>query len=151
MRSGHHTQINNKMRRTVTLDGAGGAPAVTPAEYEGSHNQWDESTSHDSAKDNQGDVTEGRDKSQGYDGAEDVDGVRRYPRQTAPYLRTQRMLKQYNQSCGYCSDSSTTEKEAQAQHTRKMPRPTPEPMISTKRPCRPWTLWQMNTRSSRRP
>ena len=29
---------------------------------------------HDSAKDNEGDATEGRDKSQGYGGTEDVDG-----------------------------------------------------------------------------
>ena len=35
----------------------------------------DEGKSHDSAKDSEGDATEGRDKSQGYDGTEDVGGV----------------------------------------------------------------------------
>ena len=46
-----------------------------PADYEGRYNQWDEGKSHDSAKDNKGEATERRDKSQGCDGTEDVEGV----------------------------------------------------------------------------
>ena len=70
-----------------------------------------------------GESGEGRDKSQGCDGMDEVE-LRRRPKRT--HLRT-RQMKQYDQSCGNCSDSSTTEREVKAQRARKMPRPTPEP------------------------
>ena len=51
-----------------------------PAEDEGRYNQWDEGKSHDSAKDNEGEAIEGRDKSRDCDGTEDVEGVAQAPK-----------------------------------------------------------------------
>ena len=51
-----------------------------PAEYEGRYNQWNEGKSHDSAKDKDVEDIEGRDKSQGCDGTEDVEEVAQVPK-----------------------------------------------------------------------
>ena len=124
-----------------------------PAEHEGRFNQWDEGKSRDSAKDNEAEVevevVVDHDKSHNYDGTGDVEGVAQVPKASDSALADE-MLIRYDQSCGNYNDSSITEREVQAQHTRKMPRRTPEPMTSTKRLCRLWTPWRRSTRSSKR-
>ena len=70
----------------------------------------DEGKPHDSAKDNEDEAIEGRDKRAAM--VRKIKNLRRRPRAT-PHLRTRQLLKQYDQSCGNCSDSSTTEREVQ--------------------------------------
>ena len=79
-RSGNHPQ--NKTRGTVALGGASGAPAeILLNTREGTiSGMWVSRTTP--VKDNEGEAIEGRDKSQGCDGTEDVEGVAQAPKES---------------------------------------------------------------------
>ena len=62
--------------------------------------------SHDSAKDDEGGAIEGRDKSQGCDGTEDVQGVAQAPKASDSGLMDAVSVRSM-----LCSDYSTTERE----------------------------------------
>ena len=95
----HHLQ--NKTPGTITLGGASGAPAEILLNMREDIIDGMRVSRTTLPRDNEDDATEGSDKSQGHDGTDDVGGVtQRHPKSTAPYLRTQQILKLYNQSCG---------------------------------------------------
>ena len=76
----HRLQTNNKTRGNSYFGWSKRGTRGNPAEDEGRYSQWNEGKSHDSAKDNEGEAIEGRDKSRDCDGTEDVEGVAQAPK-----------------------------------------------------------------------
>ena len=149
MRCGHHPRISNRLRRADILDGAGGALEETL------HNtragtiigtREGHMTLPRTLK-----VTRQRDRTKIEETLvrRRAEKLRWHPRWTSRW--TQRMSRQRKRSCGNCSASWTIRKGASAPHIRRTLKQIPRPAISTRRPCRTWTLWQSTLRSSRRP
>ena len=116
-----HGEISVHEKQLFWVEQAGSRG--NPCEYEGRHSYWDDGTL-DCVDNTEGVAMEGKEKTHGREKGTEEDGVA---------VRDKKRV----------SEQESVEDFVTQDHT-------PECTTLTRRPCKPWTSWRRNMRSSRR-